>query len=164
MKDENNVRDPVCEMSVSAGSFDYKHLGMNYSFCSQQCHDRFVGNPHLYIGKPGKPSPKQQGKSIIKRRILKFDSNIPDEVSKELILVLNNMMGIKNVLVEKNVICISYDLLEATAEQIENTILETEKKLSASWLEKIKNAFIHYSEEMELDNLEHQESSDGHHC
>jgi len=164
MKNNIKVRDPVCEMNVSPGNFDYKYIGNNYSFCSKQCYDRFIANPHLYIGQPGKPSAKQQGKTILKCRTLKLDRNIPDDISRELQLALNKMMGIKEIVIDNNIIRITYDLLEATAEQIENVISETNEKLSSNWIDKIISAFIHYAEETELDNLEEQHSTHKGHC
>jgi len=162
MKIENKVRDPVCEMDVSSGNYDSNYLGVDYSFCSKQCHDRFVTNPHLYIGKPGHPSPKQLGQSVIKCRTMKLDRAIPEDISEKLDTALSTMMGIRDITFEDNVIRITYDLLEATVEQIEDEILKTDKSLSLSWMEKIRSAFIHYVEETEIMNLE--EDTPDNHC
>lgn len=163
MSQKKTVHDPVCIMEVEVGQRSFSHKGIEYSFCSQQCQDRFSANPHLYIGQPGKPSPKQHGKSIIKRRLLKLDEVIPDDIAKKINSELRKMMGIKEVTIDKNIIRITYDLLEATTAQIETTIQLAGEKLAASWGEKLKRAFIHYLEESELDNLEQQQSSHGHH-
>lgn len=156
MKQSNKKIDPVCKMEVNAGSYAFAYQGLEYSFCSQQCQDRFVANPYVYIGQPGKPSPKQHGKSIIKRRLLKLDMPIPDDIALKIDTALKNMMGIKEVTIDKNIVCITYDLLEATTEQIETTIEGVGEKLTTSWGEKLKRAFIHYLEEAELDTLEEQ--------
>lgn len=73
MNPQNSVEDPVCKMEVGIGQLSIIYQGIEYSFCSQQCQDRFSTNPHLYIGRPGNSSPKQQGKSIIKRHALKLE-------------------------------------------------------------------------------------------
>jgi len=73
------------------------------------------------------------------------------------------MMGIKEVTIDKNIIRITYDLLEVTTTQIETTIQRAGEKLTASWGAKLKRAFIHYFEETELDNLEYQQSNHTHH-
>jgi len=72
------------------------------------------------------------------------------------------MMGILEVTIDKNIVRITYDLLEVTEEQIEATIVAIGENLTSSWGNKIKRAFIHYLEESELDNLEQQSSSQGH--
>lgn len=156
MNSSSTVRDPVCHMDVKPGSYIYEYIGSKYSFCSQQCHDRFIANPHLYIGHPGKPSPKQHGKNIVKRRTLKLEQPIPEKIKIEIETSLNSMMGIKDVTIDKNIIRITYDLLEATAEQIEKTIENNSHNLTVSWAEKLIRAFIHYSEETEIDSLEDQ--------
>lgn len=62
-----NVEDPVCHMAVSATSFATEYEGIGYAFYSMQCKDRFLANPHLYIGSPGRKA-AQQGKKIVKQR------------------------------------------------------------------------------------------------
>ena len=156
MKDEKKLRDPVCRMEVEVGQLAFSYMGIEYSFCSQQCQDRFSANPHLYIGLPGKSSLKQNGKNIIRRRVLKLDVSIPDDVATKIDSALKKMMGIKEVTIDKNIVRITYDLLEATVEQIETTIEGTGEKLATGWGEKFKRAFIHYLEETELDTMEEQ--------
>jgi len=157
------VRDPVCHMDVESGNLDYEYLGLSYSFCSEQCKGRFKSNPHLYIGQPGKQAPKQQGKTVIRKRVLKLDMPVPADISPEIKGVLEKMMGIKSVEVDNNIITIIYDLLEATMQQIEAAIELSGKGLSPTWTDRIKRAFIHYIEDTELDNLEHQHDAHGCH-
>lgn len=163
MGNKNMTIDPVCRMEVGIAEFPLSYMGLEYSFCSQQCHDRFSANPHLYIGHPGSPSPKQHGERIIKRRLLKLDIPVPDEVALKIEGALKDMMGIKEVTIDKNIIRISYDLLEVTTAQIETTIQGAGEKLNGSWGGQLQRAFIHYFEETELDNLEYQQSNNGHH-
>lgn len=157
------VRDPVCLMEVKQGSLEYKHKGLSYSFCSQQCQDRFNTNPHLYIGQPGKPAPKQLGKSLIRKRVLELDMPIPVQIEHLVKEILGEMMGIKIITIESNTIQITYDLLEVTIQQIETTLEKSGEKLSTAWAVRLKRAFIHYLEDTELDNLEHQYDTHGCH-
>jgi len=152
--DEKKIRDPVCLMMVYESSFAIEYQQHPYTFCSQQCRDRFESNPHLYIGTPCHPAPKQHGDEIIKKRTLKLAEPLTKEQSDIITTDLCDMMGIKDVHVDSNRIHITYDLLQATTEQIEAAIEKTEKKLGSTLTEKLKLAFIHYMEECELDNLE----------
>lgn len=161
MKKHTDKYCPVCHMDVVSDTLSHDYTGMHFVFCSQQCKDRFTANPHLYIGKPGMPSPKQQGKQVIKKRTLKLERVIPEDVSSNIIQALNAMMGIKQVRIEGDRIDITYDLLEATVQQIEATLEDTGNRLASSWGKSLKRAFVHYLEETEIDALE---SSGGQHC
>ena len=48
----------------------------NYVFCLQQGLERFQNKPHLYIGFPSRPSPRQLNQSLIKKRTLKFEQRL----------------------------------------------------------------------------------------
>ena len=163
MNKENEKIDPVCKMHVDTESRHIEHLGSHFYFCSEQCIERFIANPHLYIGKAGVPSPKQQGMHAIKQRVIRLDAPITKIIQKNLIETLLNMMGIKQVDTEGDVIRIRYDLLEVTAEQIEKAIGQSGAELDSIWKERLKRAFVHYIEETELENLEHQDESHGCH-
>ncbi|MFV2060085.1 MAG: YHS domain-containing protein [Gammaproteobacteria bacterium] len=162
MPDIKTVRDYVCLMDVNPGDFSYEFQDRTFSFCSQQCRDRFETNPHLYIGSAGKSTQKQRGENIIKQRILKLDEEISDKDSSDIIKSLKAMMGIKDVSIKSNIISITYDLLEVTTQQIENTLENSGKTLGTSFANKLKLAFIHYHEETQLDNLEYDNTSQGH--
>jgi YHS domain-containing protein len=54
------VKDPVCQMLVPPDQYAVNYLGMDVAFCSQQCKDRFLANPHLYIGDPARGRPSRQ--------------------------------------------------------------------------------------------------------
>ncbi|HEC28543.1 MAG TPA: YHS domain-containing protein [Gammaproteobacteria bacterium] len=163
MKDQYKTTDPVCLMEVERSSLEHEYQGKSYSFCSQQCHDRFEANPHLYIGRPGKPSPKQQGRSVIRKRTLKLETSVPDHVRHHIKDMLGKMMGIKTVSIENNTIQITYDLLEVTAQQIEDALEKNGENLSNTLSTKLQKAFFHYLEETELDNLEQGDDSHGCH-
>ncbi|MCW9046647.1 MAG: YHS domain-containing protein [Gammaproteobacteria bacterium] len=150
------VQDPVCLMSIDPKlvANTIMHNGKTYYFCSDQCRNRFEANLHLYIGLPGHPAPKQHGHEVIKKRSLKLKRPLTENQSSVIVTDLENMMGIKNVHVEAGCIYITYDLLQATVEQIEMTIVKTGEKLGSGLAENLKRAFIHYLEETELENLE----------
>jgi len=149
-----NLQCPVCQMMVNKSTFVLEYLQRTYAFCSRQCQERFQSNPHLYIGTPGHPAPKQHGHEIIKKRIVKLYEPLSENQSAVIVTDLGNMMGIKDIRVELDQIYISYNLLEITVEQIEATVEKTGEKLGNGLAEKLKRAFIHYLEESELDNLE----------
>lgn len=154
---------PVCHMSVEATTILSLFHGMSFHFCSAQCHERFTANPHLYIGGRGIPSPKQRGDSVIRQRVLKLNSVVSDKVAKNIIHELNTMMGIKNVGVAENTIKITYDLMEVTTKQIESRLKKIGSQVSTGFGESLKRAFIHYTEETILDNLEHDSNQHSHH-
>ncbi len=156
-------KDPVCGMSTDDEALHIEHQGLHYYFCSSQCQERFSANPHLYIGQAGIPSPKQQGMCVIKKRTIRLAQQPSKEIRQQLVAELEKMMGIKQVDVEDDLIHIQYDLLEATASQIEEAIQQSGAKLGHVWIDHLKRAFLHYIEETELDNLEHQHESHGCH-
>lgn len=148
------VNDPVCGMRVPEGQLATTHLGIRYSFCSQQCRDRFVAHPQVYVGLPGQKAPKQEGVEVIKRRTLRLATPLPAEAASLLSGALSEMMGIKAVLVEAARIEIAYDLLQVTAEQIEARIAETGTQLGAGWGDALRTAFVHYVEECTVGSME----------
>jgi YHS domain-containing protein len=150
----DKAKDPVCGMQVSVDSLAIEYLGMHFAFCSQQCLDRFNANPHLYIGLPGEKAPVQKGEEIIKRRSFRLEQPLTDAEVWILREELGAMMGIKQIEVVADVIAITYDLLQATAEQIEARIGEVGVRLGAGWQERLQRAFVHYFEDCEVANLE----------
>lgn len=146
--------DPVCGMQVPDGQFEAEHLGIRYSFCSEQCHARFVAHPHLYVGLPGRKAPKQEGMEVILRRRLRLSSPLLPEQATVLADALREMMGIKAVLIEADRVDVTYDLLQATAEQIEARIGEVGARLGEGWAEALRLAFVHYVEECTVGSLE----------
>lgn len=160
MSRQNKVIDVVCKMDVELTEFPCTYMHINYSFCSQQCLDRFTANPYLYIKQPGNPSLAHDGENVIKRRLLKLDAPIPDEVALQFELALSRLMGVKKVQVDNNTVDITYDLLELTTVQIEQAINKMGGSLADNWGELLKRAFIHYFEDTRLDILEQQQKTD----
>ena len=160
---DDMVVDPVCGMEVDAGQLSVEYMHMHFTFCSEQCRERFLANPGLYVGKPGMMSMKQMGHERVKRRRLQLAEPLPPDAADTLKHMLYEMMGIKNVTYSGECWEISYDLLQATEEQIERTITEFGVKLGGTWGEKLKRAFVHYVEETELLNMENPGGSHSHH-
>ena len=147
-------KDPVCGMQVISGQFVTEYLDSRYAFCSIQCRDRFLANPHVYIGLPGQKAPKQEGLEVLKKRRLRLIQILSPSQAENLIEALRAMMGIKSVQVNGDEIEIIYDLLQATTEQIEMKLEEIGLQLGEGWSQKLRLAFVHYGEELEVGSLE----------
>jgi YHS domain-containing protein len=148
------VKDPVCGMQIEPHMHAIEWQQSHYAFCSDQCRDRFLANPHLYIGFPGQKAPKQEGLEVLKKRRLHVAQFLSPSQSDRLIGALQAMMGIKSVAVDGDKIEITYDLLQVTAEQIETKIAEIGLLLGEGWTEQLRRAFVHFEEELEAGNLE----------
>ncbi len=148
------TKDVVCGMQVDSGKNQVVYLGVPYSFCSRQCQERFQANPHLYVGLPGKKAPKQEGLSVIRQRRLRLAHPLSSSQAKTLSEELQSMMGIQSVSVEGDSVVIVYDLLQATAEQVEEKLAEVGVQLGDGLAERLRRAFVHYEEECGIGNLE----------
>lgn len=148
------VKDYVCGMQVNSGDNQIMYRGCAYSFCSRQCQERFQANPHLYVGIYGQKAPKQEGLSVIKQRRLRLAQPLSSGQAKTLVDVLQSMMGIQAVSAEGDSVAIAYDLLQATAEQIEEKLAEVGVQLGEGWADRLRRAFVHFEEECEAGNLE----------
>ncbi len=139
---------PVCHMETEGSEIHARRLGLIYNFCSQQCRENFVARPSLYIG-------KQAGhrQPIIKRRHFLLDRAVDDTQKQHLMRAIEQLMGVRNVHVDKRRVSIDYNLLEARAEQIEKALLKAGAALGSGWGERLKRGWIHYTEENELDHL-----------
>lgn len=156
------VKDVVCGMQVEPHRNAVAYLGIEYAFCSAQCRERFVANPHLYTGLPGRKAPKQEGLEVLKRRRLRLAQPLSAEQAASISAALQTMMGIKTVAAAGDRIEIVYDLLQATAEQIEAKLAQIGVPLGAAWPERLRRAFVHYEEECEVGNLEVHENTHVH--
>lgn len=151
------VKDPVCGMEVEPQQHATEYLQSSYAFCSTQCRDRFLANPYLYIGYPGKKAPKQEGLKFLKQRKLSLADSLSPTQADRLIHALEAMMGIKSIIADGDKIVITYDLLQATATQIETKLAEIGVMLGEGWSEQLRRAFVHYEEELEVSSLEVQD-------
>ena len=154
---------PVCHMTVEPGQLALVYLDMNFAFCSEQCRERFQTNPHLYVGIPTQKAPKQQGTQELRRRSFSLEVPLSTEQARLLSDAVGAMMGIKKVNIEEREVHISYDLLEATAEQIERTLIEAGARLGSGWKERVQRALVHYTEECEAASMEVGPRSSVHH-
>jgi YHS domain-containing protein len=166
MSDGKKMKDPVCEIWVASDQNAVSYQGMHFAFCSPQCRERFLANPHLYIGLPGELAPKQSGQQVVKRRRLRLDEPLSDADAQQLAKRLHAMMGMYAVDIKAEELTITYDLLQATAEQIEAALQQAGARLGGGWAERLRRAFVHYLEETEVESLEarlgHHSHGSGH--
>lgn len=149
-------------MSVLPEELSATYQGRNYFFCSDQCRDRFLANPHLYIGTPGNPAPKSHGQQVLKRRRFSLDRVPNENRCRQLSAIVSEMMGIEAFEILEAEVVVTYDLLQATAAQIEAKLEAAGATLGAGWAERLRRGFVHYTEECEIDNLEIKPSSGCH--
>lgn len=145
---------PVCHMQVPQDQLSLVYQGMRFAFCSEQCRERFQATPYLYIGISGQKAAKQEGRQLIKRRCIRFDVPLTPVQMQVLRDAVAAMMGIKELAVEEDAITITYDLIEATEEQIERKLEETGARLGDGWTERLRRAWVHYTEDCEALNME----------
>jgi YHS domain-containing protein len=149
------VKDPVCGMEVAPAQLETVYEGLHYAFCSEQCRQRFAANPHLYIGIPGERAPRQKGVELFKRRRFQLDTPVAAQDADILTKELGAMMGVKDIEIQDdNTVTITYDLIQATADQLEAKMMEVGAKLGEGWAERLHRGFVHYMEECEVGNLE----------
>jgi len=137
-------------MDVPDSGVTTEHLGICYHFCSQQCLENFTVRPKLYLGIK---SEKQKGKRVIKKRSFVLDTPVPESGADALKAALSEMMGIRDVRVTGAKVSVTYDLLEATAIQIEQALEKADATLGSGWAGRLKRGWVHYTEENELDSL-----------
>jgi len=151
---ERKSKDPVCGMMVNSGELSLEYLQMNFSFCSMQCRDRFVENPRLYVGTPGSKSAKQRGEVLIKQRKINLSCPMPENSEQDFRDALLAMMGVNEVLINGSTVIVSYDLLQATAAQIEEQFVQFGISLGDGWGDRLRRAWIDFVEEEQLAGME----------
>lgn len=112
------TRDPVCGMEVRAADApaSAEWRGLTYSFCSEQCRERFVAAPALYI----QAVRIADVEPIPKRRRLRFVSPGAESL-RAACGVLLGMMGVRSAIPDGDAIVTQYDLRQATLAQLERT-------------------------------------------
>jgi YHS domain-containing protein len=148
------VKDYVCQMQVPSTSFATEYAGGHYAFCSAQCKERFLANPHLYIGFPGRKAPAQEGKQVIKRRRFMLSETLDATQAEQVKQVLQEMMGMHEIFIDGNEIEIQYDLMQVTVEQIADKLSSIGANPGGGWIDRLKLAFINNLEEIEINSLE----------
>ena len=159
--DEDKIKDPVCGMMVDPKQLVVEYLQLHFAFCSEQCRERFLANPGLYVGQPGQMAPKQEGREVIKRRRIHFEEPLPTGTEKALQESLYTMMGVKKVTVAGDGLEITYDLLQATAKQIEGVIVTFGARLGEGWSDRLRRSWVYFEEEVLISGMEVR-SSGGH--
>ena len=150
----HKLKDVVCSMEVDSNSFAYDYMGTRYAFCSAQCRERFLTHPHLYVGHPGDPAPKQQGRVVLTQRVFKLDAALGPAQAHTLINHVHALMGVESVDVRGAKVVVGYDLLQVTAEQIEAAFEAAKAHLADGWAARLRRGFVHYSEECEIGHLQ----------
>lgn len=163
LQDKRKVIDPVCRMSVNPQQNAIVYQQMHFAFCSEQCKQRFLANPHLYVGYPGHKAAVQEGRKVRKHRKLKLDTSLPEEKAVQLIEQVQTMMGIISIKAEADRIDIVYDLLQVTAAQVEDEIGKAGVALGEGWSARLRRAFVDFLEETEIESIEGQSMPGGHH-
>jgi len=149
-------RCPVCTMAVAESTITASYLSLSYRFCSGQCRQNFLVHPTLYIGMR---ADKQHRPQRLKKRSFSLDTPPSDQERQAIVETLSALMGVRAVSLDGKRLSISYDLLEATAQQIETALLQIDGALDQGWLQRLKRGWINYSEETELDNLTSEPSA-----
>jgi YHS domain-containing protein len=148
------VEDYVCHMQVPSTSFAAEYAGSHFAFCSAQCKERFLANPRLYFGFPGREAAAQEGKHVIKRRHLLLLEPLDAAQAEQVKQALLEMMGVNEISVEGDKIEIQYDLMRVTSEQIANQLALVGASLGGGWIDRLKLGVINFEEENEIRNLE----------
>lgn len=150
----DQVNDPVCGMRVDRHSHEIVYQDIHFAFCSEECKSRFLAHPHLYIGFPNQPAPKQLGQEVIKRRRFRLPHALSSEGQLIVTEHLEALKGIKQLNVDGGMIEISYDLLQLSEAQIEAALHNIGVSLGEGWSERLIRAFVRESEESEISSLE----------
>ncbi len=138
----------VCGMPANPVVESVEYHKMFFHFCSEQCRETFLENPGLYASKPA-----AERQEILKRRTLHLAEPPDEEIATLLTSYLKELMGVKEVEVEGDRLHVSYDLLQVTEAQIEEALTEAGLQLDDSWRERLRRAWVHDTEEIELKNL-----------
>lgn len=159
----DRIRDPVCLMWVDALDHPVEHRGIHYAFCSEQCRERFLANPGLYVSAAGyHAAAKQQGRRLVRRRRWQLRQAPGDAKAQALHAALNAMMGIDGVHIAGPLVEVEYDLLQATAAQIEGCIEREGLRLRASPWQRLRRGCVHYMEDTQVAKMADGVGHSGH--
>lgn len=138
----------VCGMTANIEVPPLEYHKMYLHFCSEQCRETFMAHPSLYS-----VSTEKQREEILKRRTMTLVESLANKKAQLLINNLTEMMGVKEVIVDGDKVHISYDLLQVTRKQIELRLIEVGVLFGNDWVEYLRRAWVHNSEDNELANL-----------
>ncbi len=136
---------PVCGMDGETDVPVETYNGMRYRFCSEQCRERFLDHPSLFI-----VSRRDGGRPIPKRRVLRLEAAPDDGQALRLSAMRETMMGIGSIAIAGRDLILEYDLRRVTLDQIVRRISEIGVRPSRSISERLKRAWLHEREETEL--------------
>lgn len=154
MRQSDRMECPVCGMTVEAHEYGIVYLQMRIDFCSEQCKARFLAHPHLYIGYPGQPAPKQEGHILLKRRRIHLAHPLSAEGAALVRELLCGLMGVYEAAASGDTIEVTYDLLQVSLEELEKALTEAGVRLGGHWAESLRRALLHESEEVEIEARE----------
>ena len=129
-------------MQAPSTSFATDYAGSHYAFCSAQCKERFLANPHIYIGFPGHAAPAQRWKKVIKCRRFLLLAPLDRIQAEQVKRALLEMMGIYKICIEGNKVEIQYDLIQVTTEQVAEKLALIGADLGGGWIDRLKLEFI----------------------
>jgi len=95
---------------------------------------------------------KPRTQSVLKKRRLRLARTQSRRNANRLAQVLTAQQGIERVEVVDHFVNVSYDLLQITELRIEQEIIASGEQLAEYRLEKLRRAWVHYTEETELEN------------
>lgn len=121
---------------------------MYLHFCSEQCRETFMAHPNLYS-----VSTETQREVILKQWTMSLVESLANNKAELLINNLTEMVGVKEVIVDGNKVNISDGLLQVTRKQIELRLIEVGVLFGNDWVEHLRRAWVHNSEDNELANL-----------
>jgi YHS domain-containing protein len=150
----DKLKDVVCGMEVASTCHAVDYQGSRFAFCSAQCRERFIAHPHLYIGLPGQPAPKQQGRMVRKRRSFELDTALDSRQAEAVREHVRALMGVEAIAAEGARVSVTYDLLQVTAVQIEAAFEAAGAQLGSGWGARLRRGFAHYTEECEVGHLQ----------
>ncbi len=84
---------------------------------------------------------------MLKCQTLRLSQPVPEESAAPLRSALLLLMGVEDVRIQSDQIVITYDLLQVNAALIESTIGSCGIELGHEWPERLRRAWVHYSEE-----------------
>lgn len=146
---EDQVRDVVCEMWVSPSSHPVEFKNIHFAFCSEECRDRFLENPGLFIGRPGEPAAKAAGEVWRKSRRIHLGKPLDAGQAGQIVNRLNILMSVSASWPGEDVLEVHYDLLQITSRQIEEALEAAGAEMGGGWADRLKRAFVHLLEETE---------------
>lgn len=95
---------------------------------------------------------KSRTQSVLKKRRLKLARTQSRSNADRLTQILVAQQGIKRVEIADHFVKVSYNLLQITELRIEQEIIASGEQLAEHRLDKLRRAWVHYTEETELEN------------